>query len=491
MATNITRITGNVDYNLMLPHLLKVRDCVRGSVFIKGKRSTYLPHPSSVAITDPVQIERYNQFLAGAEFDEFTSNTKRVLLGKSKLDDIKFTPPNGLEYLTEDVDKDGLSMKGLIASCYGNVLEVKWHLLVTDYNGLSDLKLDQTEYSAQDIKDANPRPTIRQYPRESVIDWTYERINGAMQLTYILLEETGTDAGEESGLRNTVTSQLKLGLDERGYYQQKRTDSKNGESSFGEKNYLIVAGKNLNFIPVSIACDEEFQTGNLPLDLGFLAPIADLALYRYQVSAKYKSAMSRFIPSMHIMGVDEEVWKTFQIVNRRDFVACGEDVANIWSGSKENPVTVELLEASGSLQQFADYLELNKNTVRAMGGVFKTDSATQRTATEILEEASTSTAILMPIANNIESAINWQIAYCAMFDGLVSAEYLGEYVESIELDLPRDFGVSKLTVEEIKALLEVYSMGLLPRDEFLKIFELGGWSISTAQDLLDKLDSAG
>jgi hypothetical protein len=282
-----------------------------------------------------------------------------------------------------------------------------------------------------------------------------------------------------------------LGLDEQGYYQQKRTDSTSGDSSFGEKKYFTINGSNLDFMPVSIACDEEFQVGSFPMSLGFLSPIATLALARYQVSAKYKEAMSAFIPSMHVMGVDEDVWNTFKVVNDRAFVASGSFTPNIWSGSKENPVTVSLLEASGSLKQFTDYFEDNKNKVRAIGGVFKTDQSTQRTATEIIEEASTSTAILMPVANNVESAIKWQIAFCAMFEGKVAKENLADYVSTIELDLPRDFGVSKLTVEEIKGLLEIYAMGLLPRDEFLKLLELGGWTISTAEELLAKLDNGG
>lgn len=486
--TNTVNI--NPDYTFMAAHVKQIRDIVRGSVFIKAARSLYLPHPSSVDTTSPEQMERYNNYIAGAEFDSFTDTTKRTMLGKLKLDDITFEPPSGLEYLAEDVDKDGLSMKGLIESCSGNVLEVKWHLLLTDYKGMSDLSIGDTEYSAQDVKDANPRATIKQYPRESVVDWDFERINGAMQLTYLLLREVGAEVNHETGAREKIESFLKLGLDDEGYYQQKRTDSVGGNSSFGEKNYLTVNKKPLNFIPVSIACDEGFEAGEMPIELGFLAPIGDLAMARYRVSAKYKEAMSAFVPSMHVMGVDQQVWEDFQAVNKRDFVTSGAFTPNIWGG-EAGQVTVSLLEAQGSLQQFTDYFEDNKNRVRAAGGVFKTDSKVQRTATEIVEEANTATSVLMPIAINIESAIRWQIAYCALFEGKVTQEKLGDYVEAIELHLPKDFGASKLTVEEVKGLLEVFGMGLLPRDEFLKIFELGGWSISSAEDLLAKLDNGG
>ena len=483
-------VTSNPEYTFMIKNVLKVRDAVKGSVFVKDKGSLYLPHPSSVDTSSDTQVARYNAFLAGAEFDEFTGTTKRVMLGKTKTDDIKFNTPSGLEYLVEDVDKDGLSMKGLIEACYADVLEVKWRLLLTDYKGMSELDTGETEYSAQDIKDANPRPTIKQYPRESVVDWDFARINGVMQLTYLVLMEQGCEINKDTGTRQKVTSYLKLGLDETGYYQQKKTDSTKGESSYGEKNYLEVGGSPLQFIPVSIACDEELSGDNLPIELGFLAPIAELAYARYQVSAKYKEAMSAFIPSMHVMGVDQQVWEDFKAVNKRDFVASGAFTPNIWAGTKDNPVTVELLEASGSLKQFTDYFEDNKNKVRACGGVFKTDTATQRTATEVLEEASTALSVLAPMANSIESAVKWQIAYCAMFEGKVATDKVADYLQTIELSLPRDFAARKLTVEEVKALIEVYNIGLLPRTEFIDIFVAGGWAISDAEDILNKLETS-
>lgn len=484
-----TNISNNPAYDFMIPHVLKVRDAVRGSVFVKAKRNIYLPHPSSVDITSTMQQERYAQYLAGAEFDEFASTTKRVMLGKAKLNDIQFEAPKGLDYLAQDVDKDGLSMKGLIESCFGDVLEVKWKLLLCDYKGMSELDTGETEYSAQDIADANPRPTIKQYPRESVVDWDFARINGVMQLTYLVLREVGCEIDHETGGRTNVNSYLKLGLDETGYYQQKKTDSSDGASSYGEKNYLTVNNMPLDFIPVSIACDEEFNGDNLPVELGFLAPIVDLALARYQVSAKYKEAMNAFIPSMHIMGVDQEVWDDFKEVNGgRDFVASGAFSPNIWGGDA-GQVRVELLEAKGSLQQFTDYFEDNKNKVRAVGGVFKTDTSTQRTATEILEEASTATSVLLPIADNVESAVKLQVAYCAMFEGLVDKDSLHDYVNEIDLTLARDFAATKLTTEEVKVLIETYSAGLLPKDEFLKVFELGGWSVSSAEELLNNLET--
>lgn len=482
-------ITHNPEYHISAPFLEQMRDTVRGSMIVKVKGQRYLPHPSNVDTESDEQKERYRKYLHGAEFSDFTGHTKRVMLGKLKLDDMEFMPPGGLEYLAEDTDKDGLSMRGLVESCCGNVLETKWHLLLADYKGLSELDTSEVEPSAQDVKDANPRATIKQYRRENVLDWDFARINGRMQLTYLLLLEVGSDVDHDTGSREDVKSYLKLGLDEKGYYQQKRTDSVLSYETYGDRVYLEVNGKPLDFIPASIVADEEIDTGHLPLELGFLSPIGDLALHRYNVSAKYKESLNAFIPSMHITGVDANVWETFKEVNQRNFVASGPGMANIWSGTSDNPVEVSLLEAAGSLQQFDNYFEKNKNEVRAIGGVFKADQTVQRTATEISAEIKTSTAVLVPIACSVESAIKWQIAYCALFEGLTTVENVHNYMHDIELCLNKDFEINKLTVEEVKGLLEIYNTGLLPKEEFLRLMEFGSWTISKAEDLLNQLDS--
>lgn len=470
----------NDSYNLTLPLITQIRDIIKGSPFVKGKGELYLKHPSSV----DNDASRYSEYLDGAEFDDFTSNTERVMLGRMKLDDASFEPDSAVGYLVSDVDKDGLSMRGLLESCAKNVLEVKWHLLLADYKGLSTSDLETV--SIQDIKDANPRAVIKQYARENVLDWAYERINGAMQLTYLLLCESGEEV-DDKGVKSEVAVYLRLGIDENGYYQQKRTSKQLQGSSgdWGDKNYILVGGKYLQFIPASIACDEELTSGELPEAMGFLYPIGDLAMYRYRVSADYKECLKTLKPTLHVTGVSDNDWETFKNVNGRDYVASGAFTPNIWPSENTN---FQLLESAQSLEQFVKYFEDNKDKVRALGGVFKTDSSVQRTATEILTEAETLTSILRPIADNIETAIKEQVAYCAMFEGVTSQDNTMQYAGDVELMLNREFAIAKLTVEEVKVLLDVFMSGLLPRDEFLKLLEVGGWTKSSAEDLLQRIE---
>lgn len=477
--------TQNQEYADMYPLVVQIRDIIKGQPFVKAKRELYLPHPSSVDEKSAEQRERYRHYLAGAEFDDFTSVTQRVMLGRMKLNDMMFEPDDSVSYLVEDVDKDGLSMQGLAESCVNNVLAVKWHLLLTDYQGMSDLGL--VDKSVADIKRENPRSTIKQYARENVIDWDFERINGAMQLTYLLLMETGFDLNQDTGQRENVYSYLKLGIDEVGYYQQKTSSTVKTETptGFGEKNYVSVNKSNLQFIPAVICCDEEIPSGKMPMELGYLSSLGDLAMYRYRVSAKYKEAMDALVPTVHVMGVNDNDWGVFKEVNKRDYMASGAFSPNIWP----NPETkIQIIESSASLQQFVDFFNDNKEKVKALGGVFTSEATVQRTATEIIAESETSNAILMPIADNVESSLKWCVGYCAMFEGAVNPDNVASYVQDVDLSIPKEFGMTRLSVEEAKALLDYHLAGVLGKEELLKQLVAGGWSESSVEDLIAQLD---
>jgi hypothetical protein len=117
---------------------------------------------------------------------------------------------------------------------------MKWHLLVADYNGLSDVDLDSV--SIADIELLAPRATIKQYARENVVNWHFDRVNGVMQLSWVQLLERGYKFDEESGEHEKLESYLILALDDNGdYYQQKVVYDEKGEKEKGDPSYLLAA----------------------------------------------------------------------------------------------------------------------------------------------------------------------------------------------------------------------------------------------------------
>lgn len=513
-------VTPHPEASFMRPHIDIVRACVKGAIFVK-RMPELLPHPSQVDTKSKVQQARYLQYVAGAEYDNFPLSTLMSMLGKMKIEDINFDLPDTIKYLEEDADGDGMSMRGLIDQCARNVLQVKWHVLLADYMGMSDLGLgevsmadladgDKSKYfqvnddgsvkvdesgeplkrnfSPAELEAMGLRASIKQYKREDVIDWHFSRIDGRMQLDYLILKEVGEEFTPQSIGRTQIDSYLLLGIDDKGYYQTKIVNVIDGEYETGEKNYPQVNGEYLQFIPVEVICDEEFKNGAMPQELGYLSMLTDLALARYRVSASYKEALENLLPTVNVFGINASEWEQFQEINGRDYVASGSKTPNIWPNQDAK---MEIMESQQGLNQFEDYFERNEKKVRALGGVFETDQSGTRTATEVINEAEGQSAILTPTVSSIEAGLRRMVLYCGMFEGLYSPDNLEDNMDDIDFSLPRDFAVRKLSVEEVRELRELYLAGLLIKEEFYKIMEIGGWSVSSAKEMLEQSELGG
>ena len=478
-------IAPNPEVTDMQGELMAVRACVAGSYFVKKAGRKLLPHPSSVDTSSPEAVERYNKYKSDADFDDFTQTTLSSLLGKMKVGDTDIVLPPQLEYLRENSDNDGLSLNGLLTSTAENILQVKWHVLLADYQGLSEVESDNV--SIADLERLNPRATIKQYSRENVVNWDFCRVNGAMQLTYVLLREISSKLNQDSGTREKTTSYLKLGIDDTGYYQQKIVESESGGNSEGEKNYVSVGGVNLQFIPLEIVVDSEIQGGYMPLKGGYLVSISNLALSRYRVSAVYKEALYALIPTFNVFGMGSSEYAEFKEVNGRDYLASGVFTPNFMPSQD---MRIEVTETTASLAQFESFFERNENLVKAEGGTFKTDSAVQRTATEVVAEGEQQSNLLEPLVSSLESSLERVIAYCGMFEGLYTVVQVTGDIEEISVNMNDEFAMAKLTVEERKELRESVLSGLLTKETYFSLLQRGGVDVGNIQQELAGLENS-
>lgn len=484
--SSIPTITYHPEYTQMQDEIKNVRTAILGAPFVKAEREALLPHPSSIDTTSKDAQMRYDAYLAGAEYDEFVKQTLKTLLGRMNFQATAIELPERLDYLIENCDNDGTSLVGAIENAAANIAAVKWHFLVADYRGLSGIPLD--EVSRADVKALNPRATIKQYPREAVAWWNYERINDAMQLTFIMLRETQLEFNKQTFTGNTVESFLILALDEDGnYYQQKLVRKSVGAGyEMGEPDYVLVGGQPLKWIPGEIVSDEEILPGKLPLDLGYLAPICDLALARYRVSAEYKEAMRMIAPTVNVIGMDSLAWKDFQEVNGRDYVITGSGGVNLLGQN----VSMEVVAAGVTLEGYEQYFKDNEAKVRALGGSFATDTAKDQTATEAMIANAEQTARLIGMAYQLESGFKRVILYAGAFEGLWGVDDIEDNLDQIKIVLNKDFASVKMTAQQRDAVRNDYLAGLISKEEALKQLEAGGVLVTDAQTLLD-MDDGG
>ncbi|MDP5205450.1 hypothetical protein ORI99_00095 [Alishewanella sp. SMS9] len=484
--SNIPTITYHPEYTLMQEEVKNVRTAILGSPFVKAEREALLPHPSSIDTSSPEAKMRYQTYIAGAEFDEFPKQTLKTILGRMKFNSLSVELPDKISYLTENIDNDGTSLVGAIENAAASIAPLKWHCLVTDYRGLSGLALD--EVSKADVAAIKPRASIKQYPRESVIWWNYDRIDDAMQLTFIMLREVTLDFNKQTFLGTSVESFLILALDENGdYYQQKIVRNVGGAGYImGEPDYVRVGKQPLKWLPVEIVADEELTPGKLPMDLGMLAPICDLALARYRVSARYKECMDWLSPTVNIKGADKLAWDQFIAINKREYIITGVGGVNILCDNME----MEVVSVGVNTEPFERYFKDNEAKVRALGGSFPTDQGKEQTATEANIGNAEQTARLVTMAYQLEAGFKRAILYAGMFEGLWSPDDIESNIDQIELMLNKDFAQAKMSPQDRDAIRNDYLAQLIGKEEALKQLEQGGVLISDAETLLAMDDGA-
>lgn len=468
------------------PWLKLVRDSVAGEPTIKHETTEYLKHPNMLDTTSAQQQRRYAAYIDGAEFHETPSETEMSMIGQMTEGEISAEFPAQIEYLIEDSDGDGMPLSGAIENTFKNVLEAGYHILLAEMSGLTGLDTEQV--SIADLKEINPRATIKHYTRESLIDWDFRRINGVMQLSLLVLREVQQERDSTTLVRTEVTTYLVLHLDDDGFYYQQKYVSQIDSKQYikdGGPYYPTVSGKKLSWIPAEIVFDREVPSGHIPERMGYLYRICSQALYRYRASADYKEALRMIQPTTFTKGWKDNDFALFKELNERDYIAFGAGVSN----NLPNEVEVDIKGMGVEDEPFERYFDRNEKITRAMGGVIGEDEQSAAlTATEARIDNSKAAAVMKSIVKNTERAMIRMIAYCGMYMGLWDQDAVEENISQILLKLPRDFGQPRMTVEEIVAAVNAT---LISKKEGTRQLVAAGKTIEEAEVILDEIENQG
>ena len=182
----MTKHTAHNDYIIAQDELFLIRKFIEGEAAVKREGVKFLPHPNQLECNTPEQIRRYEAYKMGAELEDFPSRTLNDLLGAMNRHPAKVNLPEKLQYLIDDSDGDWLSLQASIEITASNCLQVGYHILLAEYDQLPS-GLD-VELSIADKAALNQRASIKHYPRESLKDWAWGKINGRLTFTYMRLE---------------------------------------------------------------------------------------------------------------------------------------------------------------------------------------------------------------------------------------------------------------------------------------------------------------
>ena len=189
----------NKNYTQSAPYIKLIRDCVTGEPALKARenRELYLPIPSCEDETSDESVKRYNKFVKRAEYDNVPSTTLEDLTGALNRQPNNFDGvPTAMQYIADDADGDGLSLSEHIKIAQSELLQMKFCGLLAEYSDLSGLGIDDAQLTDEQVRQLGLRSSIKLYPRDSVLNWNYRRVNGVNQLAWILLREVETKQDE-------------------------------------------------------------------------------------------------------------------------------------------------------------------------------------------------------------------------------------------------------------------------------------------------------
>ena len=471
-------IANSLWYDQDAPDVALVRHAIEGQAAIKRQRTTYLPHPSMVDNTSKEQRARYDAYLGRAEFDSSCGQTKTELVGAFTRAAHEINLPANIKYLEVDSDGDWLSLSDSMNVTFANILAVKYHILLAEFeDGGVDPSVQISKAQKAQLKQ---RSKIVHYPRESLTNWAFGVVNNRMQLTHVVLTSESCELNSEF-VEVKVKKQLLLNIDENGDYRQRLIVSDGENITEGEWIYPSASGKNLKYIPIEVAQDERSYSGSLPRATGYLGSIALKDVARYQVNADLKEKLAVLQDTINSTGWTDSLWEEYKLINGRDYVATGLGVSNQFPDG----VAVDVMKMQADGDAHFKYIAENEKQTRALGGRYETEPGDTNTATESVIKSAKENSVLSMIAVNIEGAYRRLAAYCSDFEGI--------YIEpdKIEITANRQFSATKMQPEEADRILSIYDHSLMSKTTALKKLRAGGYgddeiTIEAEIDLIDE-----
>lgn len=467
-------------YNQTIDAVLAARDAVEGTPAIKNgpRASVYLPNPW--ADCNDSSDDKYPSYKSRAEYDNFPARTESGYLGALNSTPANFEDiPADVQYLINDSDGDGLSLQESIEITQSNILEVKFHGLLADFNGVTDID-DKVLTKAQAIQ-AGIKANIKQYPRESITDWSFANINGKNQLSYVKLSECVSQINTETFAREEVINQLVLALDEEGFYfQQQILKNSKGDDVFEERIYPENNGGRMDFIPFEFCVDQKKESKTIPKALGILYPVCLKAISRYQVSADLKLALfNTASPTMWSSGWTQSNYESYKDMTGNDKVKVG---SNAHLPLPEG-ASAGYLQWDADSNALFEYMVRNEKEAKALGARFNTEDPKDEAVGVAKIRTEEELSSLVNIQSSIEESYKRVIEWCYLFMSN------NQEMPDFSITLNKEFNKVKLTPQERKSILDDFMGGLIDREEAYKQLKNGGILEEEVDVLLNRVGS--
>lgn len=422
------------EYSLYSPQWKLTRDATRGDPAIK-RDDSYLPAP--FRDTDP---ERYKQYKARAYFVGVTGRTENAMIGMVFRKSPEYALPAVLEALLENLDGAGNSAEQLAKDAMAGLLETRRHLFLVDYPSAAE-GLDAETESMLGL-----RPVVAQYAAEALINWRFDNVAGTSKLVLAVLREQVNNSADEFG--HDYDWQYRVLRLRDGFYTQTVYDDA-GEIITPEFTPRMAGGMPFDHIPLH---------GVRQLETPPLYDIARVNVAHYRNIADLEDAA--YVVGQPMVHVDTGETSATEWVELNP--------AGIEFGSRKGVVTkgggIELVQAAEN--NLIRQAKLDKeNEMVMLGAQLIIRGGQAETAEAARIRAGAEASVLDMLTNDLSEDMEAALEDMARFMGLP--------VDGVEYRLSTDFFEAGLSPQDLSAILQAKTLGVVARYDVRQMIRAG------------------
>lgn len=447
------------DYTKHSAKWILISDVLQGELAVKAKGEKYLPLESTDS--DPeVYKKRYAMYLEKAKFYNATARTLSGFVGQVFNKQAAQEFPSEVFYLKEDPCGTGITLEQLAKGTLANTVSYGRCGLWVDFPETNG------SYSIKDVEENGIRPVITKYEPLDIINWRTKKLGAKTLLSLVVLREKVLVEDDEFTARyENQYRVLRLSADNI-YTVQVYKPWKNSEQDSEVFTPTDNAGNTFSEIPFVFI---GIQTNDFFVDEAPMYDMASLNIAHYRNSADYEEAC--FLvgqPMIWYSGLDEswvrDVMKgTFRLGSRGGLPLPAGGAAGILQ-----------VGANGLCKEAMDQKEAQ---MIALGARIVRESSVAKTATEVNSDKVSEVSTLAAGARATSAGLRAAFQFAQKFAGTD---------EEIKFELATDFDMTRMTSQEILALVTTWQAKLMATEEVRDVLTRAGY---TTMDLEKALAS--
>jgi hypothetical protein len=407
---------------------------------MKRKASAYLSKLCGER-TDEASIERNKRYWDLAQFSGFSGSTVAGFVGLAFNREPEISAPQALIDLLDNIDGSGVSIEQQAKRTLSEMATTGRAALWVDY------PLAVSEMSAAEQMERKIRPTITAYRAHDVINWRYEAIGGAHQLSLVVIPEQYVV--KDDGFVVSCQAQWRALRLTDGVYAVEvyRTDGHGKPSAIPELSGVPVDGfgKPFTEIPFTFAGPEN---NDATPDAPMIEEVAHINIGHFRNSADCEISSFEMRPTVAVK-LDKN-W--YDKVLGGQINMGGAIPLSVDGG-------IEIVQSSPNDLAFNLKADKKSDMIALCARMIE-PQRTQRTATEASGDTTQQTSRLSAACDNLSAAYTKALSWAAQYMGLTD-----ECVYMINTN----FDTNRMTPDQRKQLMAEWIGGAVSSYDYHRL----------------------